>query len=282
MIRTLFLSSLLAIAGVAAPAQAAEPAKPTVAVEVDVSALPDEEFTRYLKRDLTERQVRILADGGLEVADDANATIRVVVSRYGDHDVHYRFTVALFEGDAETPKVERTLSCELCKDSELVTKVGEEVARVSGRLLFEPEARPEDSPGPQPEHPEGSANDGTTPPSERDPVHPPGKRIGIAGYSGIAALPIGVGLMVGGVVALTKEPTVRIPPDRTPEEEVITHRRLGISLTTAGAVVAAAGVVLIVVDQTVLRKRRSERRAAAILHPSISPAGLGVSLTGRF
>lgn len=279
MTHLLPLALSLALARAAVPAQAAEP---TVSVEIDVSALPKDDATARLEVSLVERQTQILEDGGFEIVDGAKARIRVTVSRYGDLGIHYRFTVALFDGASATPRAERTLSCELCRESELVTKVGEEVARMSGRLLHEPEQPPEQTPEPQPEQPEGSADEGATQPPEADPVDPPGKRIGVAGYSGIAALPIGVGLVVGGVIALTKEPTVELLPQDKQVERVTTHRRLGAGLTAAGAVVLVSGVVLLVVDQTVLRKRRSKRSAFVLPHPSPAPAGFGVSLTGRF
>lgn len=280
MTHLLPLALSLALARAALPAQAAEP---TVSVEIDVSALPKDDATARLKVSLVERQAQILEDGGFEIVDGAKAKIRVTVSRYGDLGIHYRFTVALFEGASATPRAERTLSCELCRESELVTKVGEEVARMSGRLLHEPEQQPEQDPERQPEdQPEESANGGATQPEEGDPVSPSGKRIGVVGYSGIAALPIGVGLVVGGVIALTKEPAVELLPQDKHVERVTTHRRLGAGLTAAGAVVLVSGVVLLVVDQTVLRKRRSKRSASVLLHPSPAPAGFGVSLTGRF
>lgn len=152
MTGALFLGVAMAIVSAAAPAPAAEP---TVAVEVDVSALPDEDFTRWLAENLVERQETVLRDGGIEVAegDDADARIRVTVSRYGELGVHYRFTVALFEGEANTLKAEHTLTCELCKDSMLVTKVGDEVARMSGRFLHEREG---EAPGDPAVEPEGS------------------------------------------------------------------------------------------------------------------------------
>jgi hypothetical protein len=267
----------LAIASTAVPARAEEP-KPAVAIEVDVSALPDEDFTAWLKEDLVERQKRVLRDGGLEVVGegDADATIRVIVSRYGEGDVNYRFTVALFEAKQSAPMVEHALTCDLCKDSDLVTKVGEEVARMSGRFMHEREAgagAPSD----------GQVENGGAEPIEGEPpTDRESKRVGAVGYAGIGALVAGVGVTVGGVVLLTKDPTIRIPPDRTPEEEVVTYRRLGAGLTAGGATMMATGIVLLVVDQTVLRKRRVKRGASTVLHPTFSPAGIGVSFTGRF
>lgn len=259
----------------AEPAHGAEP-EPALGLEVDVSALPQDEETEGLRWLLVERQTRILRDGGIAVAEEDDrdaARIRVTVSRYGEGDVNYRFTVKLLEGGATT--VERTLTCDLCRDTELVTKVGEEIARVSGRYVYEHEA------GAREPEPNGrDEGNGAEPVDSGTPTDQEARPVGAAGYAGIAALVAGAGVTVGGVILLTKKPEVRLSPEDRRVEEVTTHRRLGTAFTAVGAGVLAAGVVLVVVDQTVLRKRRAKRHA--VLHPSVGPNGVGLSLTGRF
>lgn len=269
------LSLWLTMASMALPgmARAMEP-EPTMALEIDVSALPQDGETEELRGLLLERQARILRDGGIALVEDVPdaAKIRVTVSRYGEGDVNYRFSVALLEGRETT--VERTLTCDLCRDTELVTKVGEEVARVSGRFMYEREA----AAGTKPDEPvEG---DGTDPSQGQPLADHEGKRVGATGFAGIAALVAGTGVAVGGLILLAKKPDVRLAPDDLQVEEVTTHRRLGIGLSAAGAGVLATGIVLLVVDQTVLRRRRAKHHAVFV--PTAAPNGFGVSLTGRF
>lgn len=260
-----------AIASATAPARTEEP---SIAVEVDVSALPDEDFTRWLEENLLERQKTVLHDGGIEVAEgaDADATIRVTVSRYGELGVHYRFTVTLTEAGATTPKAEHTLPCELCKDSVLVTKVGDEVARMSGRFMYEREeaARVEARDA-------GAEAEGTEPSESKK-----ARRVGGAGWAGIGLAAVGVGFAAGGAVELAKPATRELSVESYRYETFARSRQLGAALVGVGAGLLVTGAVLIVVDQTVLLERRRRRARPLSFVPSFSATTMGLSWSGRF
>lgn len=270
---------LFALAIVLAPLMAhAEPsaAKPEVAFELDTSAMPDNWSTDYIKEHLVEHQLRILQGGGLEVVDGAAATIRVTLSHYGKNDVNSRFTVALYEDGAETATVERTLTCEACTDTDLFVKVGEEVARQSGRLLYaadegEPQVEERPSTAPQP------SEDTTLPTTDHGHVRV--RRIGGLGYAGFGLALAGVGFGIGGAVVL-REPLswdLRSGLDGI-ERGVEKRRPLGLGLVGTGGVLLAAAVGLVVADQTIMLERRRNRA----LVPSVSTSAFGLLWSGRF
>lgn len=275
MRRTLctWFAMTMAAACVALPgkARAAEP-ETTVELEVDVSALPPDEETEGLRWLLVERQTRVLRDGGIAVVegDPEEERIRVTVSRYGEGDVNYRFSVALVEHGAVS--VERTLTCDLCRDTELVSKVGEEVARISGRFAYEREGAGAGDSGAEPE---GSQ------PAEVEPA-PKVRRIGGAGWAGISVAVAGVGFGVGGAVALAKPAMRELTAGRDPYETFTRPRQLGSALVGVGAGLLVAGAVLIAVDQTLLLERRRRRARQLALVPSFSSTGAGLSWSGRF
>lgn len=266
----------MAMAYMAWPAIArAEQPKPTLVLEVDVSALPRDDETEGLRFLLVERQTRILQEGGIAVveSDSEEARIRVTVSRYGEGDLNYRFTVMLLEGEAV--EVERTLTCDLCRDTELVTKVSEEVARVSGRFLHEREAAAGAEPGIR----EGG-------PAESQPgefeLAPRVRRVGGAGWAGIGLAAAGVGFGVGGAVELAKPATRELSEGDYLTRTVTEPRLLGSTLLGVGIGLIVGGAVLTAIDQTTLLERRRRRARQLSLTPSFSATGVCLSLSGRF
>ena len=239
---------LVGATGTVRAGEAAAAKEPTVSLEVDLSALPPGEYTtEYIATQLPEHQARVLADGGITVTDGADDTIRIAVSRYGEGEIHYRFTVALYEDGSETPTAERTLTCELCRESDLFTKIGEEVARMSGRLLYATSEEPEPK-GPQAEPVE---------PEQTDPA-PHVRRIGGAGWAGIAAAVVGAAVGVGGVVEL------RRPPERIVDPQ--NDRRLELTQALSRATVFA--VLTAVCSNLAFCRRR---------HQSLSSVSSGTS-----
>ncbi|MCA9708073.1 MAG: hypothetical protein KDK70_19635, partial [Myxococcales bacterium] len=119
-------------------------------------------------------------------------------------------------------------------------------------------------------------------PATGSPTDGEGRRVGAAGYAGIGALAVGLGVTIGGVVVLTEEPEERLQASSARFVETIHRRPLGGALTGVGAGLLAAGVVLVVVDQTVLRKRRDPRRRTATLVPSVLPSSAGLLWAGHF
>ncbi len=264
MTRALALLLALSVVTVATPVHAAVP---TVTVELDVSALPVTDVTGRLEAHLLEEQTRILTDTGLELADDAEATIHITVSRYGDADINYRATIALLREGIEAPEVERTITCELCRDGEFVIKVGDEVAVLSERVLYAPKDEPEEA---------DTATEGPIEPTEDEPpttTEKP-KRIGPMGGAGIASMAAGVGAMAAGIpLALANDKTRSIASG----VERRTTRPTGIALASVGGALLVTGAALVAVD--VLR-RHKQRRVSFL--PTIRPSMLTVSMGMRF
>ncbi len=264
--------TVLALASAPVYAQAA----PAVTVDVDVSALPQSDVTDDLVRHIIEHQTQVLADGGLEVQDDAPLTILVTVSRYGEGDVNYRASIAVFKVGNDTPTAERTLTCDLCRDGELVVRIGEEVARMSGLILYAPEEQPDDDGGntsADPDdgadggEPHGHGNDGSS-------STPPAPAIGPMGYMGIGTLVTGAGSLAAGIA-------LSVIPDQTrPAGELVERRSTrtaGLVFASVGSVLVASGIALLTVD--VVRRKR-QRRVTFV--PSIAPTRAMVTMGVRF
>jgi hypothetical protein len=284
MRRTTIIAAVLAcVLAMPTAALAEPPPKTAVRIEVDVSALPKADFPENTRRWIVDNQTAVLQREGFVVKDDASHVMRIEVSRYGEDGIHTKARLML-QGD---PDSVREFTCEACLNSQFLKKVDAETAVLAGELrreLMAAEQEAEPEPAGEPEvvaatdtmesHEARTASD--------EPADHEGKRLGAIGFAGIGALAVGAGLTLGGVIVLVEEPRVRIPAEDTLVEEVTTRDRLGTGLAVAGASLLVSGVVLVIVDQTVLRKKRDKHSAAAVLHPSLSPAGFGVSITGRF
>lgn len=269
MIRTFTVLLACSIVTASIPAYAETP---SVAVEVDVSALPPGDVTERLEAHILEKQTRILTDTGLELADDADATIRTTVSRYGEGDVNYRALLELLRADATGAEVERTITCELCRDGEFVLRVSDEVAVLSERVLYGPTdeegSEATDSPTEDPKSPVEDVED--PPPPTPDEPRP----IGLMGGAGIASMVVGAGTMAAGIpLALVKNEIRPIPAGI----ERRNTRPTGIALATVGGVLLATGAALLAVDVL----RRQKRRRVSFL-PTVSPSMLTVSMGMRF
>lgn len=277
MISRLSTSLTLALMLAGSPAHArvqpqSDDTRSTVSLDIDLSALPPGEYTtEYIDENLAAHQARVLSEGGIDVVDDADATIRIIISRYGEGDIHYRYSVALLEEGVEAPTVERTLACELCRESDLFVKVGEEVARMSGRLLYAPKSSQ-------------TTEEGSTepPPEEDEPPPPRVRRVGGAGWAGIASAALGIAVGVGGVVELRRPPERLIRPRDDRQTMITQPRALGRALVGVGVGMVIAGAVLVIVDQTVLLDRRRDRARAATLVPVVTDSIAGVAWSGRF
>jgi hypothetical protein len=247
--------------GLSLAASAPAASEPQVSLDIDVAALPDDEVTKELQIWLGEHQTKILRDGGIEVVPNADVTIRVSVARYGDGDVHYRATIVMIDHRREgndSVVAQREIECEGCRDSDLAARVGEETARLSGRILYAPS------------EPDASASSSNTEPTAqpRSKTTPPVRAIGPLGFSGIAALTLGVGATVAGGVLVVK------PADARPVSngaEVREYRPAGIALVSVGSAVVLAGVAMIAVD---VIRRRDKRRMTLL--PTIGPSGLAL------
>ncbi|MCA9712712.1 MAG: hypothetical protein KDK70_43185 [Myxococcales bacterium] len=257
------LSLGLALLLAAAPCVAL--AAPAVSLDVDVSALPEDDVTEALETRLVEHQVQTLRDSGLEVVDDAGTRIRVVVSRYGDNDVHYRATVTLLDADGEPAEAERTLDCELCRDSELIAKVGEEIARLSGKVLYAPSSEAETDAKPEQDEsgPEPTGSTGEQP-----------KKLETLGYVGIGALVVGAGALGAGVGLALQPDEARLQGTRVERRST---RAPGFAMVGLGSAVLVTGAVLLTID---LVRRKKQRKVALI--PTVTPSMITLGMHMRF
>jgi hypothetical protein len=250
----------------------------TVRLDVDVSALPDDRFTNVLRANVVRRQTATLERAGVGVSDEARGVLRIEIGRYGDDGIHYRAELTIVGDEGAV----RELTCEACTDAQFLEKVDVETAVLAERLAQddeppEPATEPPAEVAPTPEEPVP-----TEEPAEPEPVEPKEKRVGGAGYAGIASLTLGLGLGIGGVVLAVEEPKLRPRPMHDQSFEEISRRPLGYALTGVGASLVIAGVVLVVVDQTVLRKRRGRGARDTIVLPTPSPTGAGLTFIRRF
>lgn len=261
------LSTVLALAIACAPLPALAAAPPRVQLEIDVSELPAGDVTNALQAYLVEEETRTLADGGVEVAADAPMTIRVTVSRYGEGDVNYKARIVLIPSDSATSDVERVITCDLCRDGDLVMKVSEEVARLSGRVLYaprEPVARK-----PEPEQTSGQQGDPEATTARQKP-----RKLGPLGAIGIASAVVGLGATGAGIplaIALDQTRPAASGVERR------TTRPAGLALVGVGTALVVTGVVLVAVDVV----RRKKARRVSVL-PGLGPSSVTVSLSMRF
>lgn len=264
MIRAL---SFILVVLVSWPALAAEP---KVALDVDVSALPNTEITEELRDWLVEHQTAVLRDEGIETSQDAPRLLRVVLSRYGEGDVHYRVTLVLVDRSTEAVELEHTITCELCRDTDLTARVGQEVAR-----LLSDHLRHDSVPPPDPE-PLGPA-----PTKERAPVRPAApaeapraRALGPLGSVGVASLVVGVSTTGAGIA-------LALRPDRwrqnTGGVQQRSTRPVGLALVGVGSAVLVSGVALVTVD--VVRRKRRPRTS---LIPMLTPSTLTLNMNTRF
>ncbi|MCA9709477.1 MAG: hypothetical protein KDK70_26790 [Myxococcales bacterium] len=273
MTRAAAMLCMVASMVVAGPVRAAAP---SVSLEVDVSALPEGKATRNLEAYLVDNQTRTLEDEGLVVDDDAEMTIRVIINRYGEGDINYRATLAVLERGRNEPKVQRTITCDLCRDGDLVLRVSEEVSRLSAHVLYAPKEPQDADPEPnqpqgagEPEPEQGAPADETTPTPTRSPA-----RLGPLGFSGIASMVVGVGATAGGI-------PLALRPDRArPAESGVDRQRTrpaGLGLIGAGSALLVTGAALVAIDAV----RQSKPRAVSWL-PHVTPSALTISMQMRF
>lgn len=263
MSRILYLWTVMVVGMLSPPALATNP---TVSLEIDVSALPEDEVTEALVVHIVANGTETLETGGIDVVDDADTRLMVTVIRFGEHDVHYRTTVVLL-GDGDP--VERTVECKLCRDSELVEQIGKEIARLSGRMLYAA-GEPRDADDKPPETIEAQPVDVEP---ETSDTKPP-RRLGLLGK-------IGIGTLAGGVVSLT----VGVPLAMTPDEARITAnaveerttRPTGLALVGVGSMLLVTGVAFLVIDAVRMKKART-----VSLNPSVSPSRRVFSMGVRF
>lgn len=253
-----------------------------VRLEVDVSALPNDRLAEDTRTWVLKHQTTAFQEAGFTVSEDASRVVRIEISRYGEYGVNTkaRLTVVGDEG------LIREFTCEACRDSQFLDKVGQETAALAEQLRGEIEASREPAAEPEPtieQPPETATQDeGREPARGEEPTDHEGAPLGAAGYAGIGALAVGAGMTLGGAIVLLQGESRTLHPDRDRQLEVTDRAPLGAGLTSVGIGLLVTGAVLVTIDQTVLRKRRSSRAQASVVVPVVAPTGLGLSWAARF
>ncbi len=245
---------------------APEATESTVTLDVDVSSLPADEITEALLDRIEAEGHETLEAGGITVAEEAGTRLTVKVTRFGEHDVHYRTTLILHEEGAD---FERTVDCELCRDAELVEQLGKEIARLSGRVLYGPEA--EQDADTTPAEDGVAESEGTDRVEEK--VEPP-RSIGPLGMAGI-------GTLLGGAVSIAVGLPLALTPDRARVGdsgiEVRTTRPAGLTMIGVGGALIVTGAVLTTID--VVRRKRQRKIS---LVPAATRTQMTISMGVRF
>lgn len=266
----LFLVSILAPFALPTAARArvagSEPER-SVALELDVSRLPEDELTEDLSSHAIAHQKDVLVRAGVRVSDDAKDVVRLEISRFGDSGVHYRGRLSIV-GDAESS---REFDCQACTDTEFLQMIEVETALLARRLgedeavevVEEPEAEPtaDKEAGPQDE-----------PEAPRVP-EAQGRRVGGLGWAGVGVGLVGAGLAVGGAILLPRDLVTRGLPGMV---DARSPRTLGIGLLAGGGVALVAGLSMLAVDLV----RRRPSKVALVPHGGSHHAG--VTFTVRF
>ncbi|MEX1364283.1 MAG: hypothetical protein AB1Z98_14245 [Nannocystaceae bacterium] len=245
-----------------------------VRIVVDVTELKKEQPAE--DADATQRRIidelgdklrqgyhlQVVDDEGVEV-DAAQLIIELSWTNYADADYWVSVRVQRPDGHEEPP-IE--YECVDCFDAELVDQT---YARASEFVALVQRPSPVEVIEP--------SDDGSEPP-ETEPA-PRRRGMRIAGYTAIG---VGTLALVGGVVAMTRPPT---PAD----DQTLTYKDfqpLGVGLVVGGSVALATGIALVVTDVVRCRRKGSctqtPEPAKAAVHPWISPTTAGIGLLRHF
>lgn len=241
-----------------------------VALEIDPSALPPSRTTDDVVAWLEEKIGKTFAEADVEVDGRAETEVRLVLSRFGEHDVHYRIDAGIFMPSRDELQYARRLDCEACSDTEMVEMVSRYAAGAAGWLHSADAREPADA-----DVDDDVAARTTIKPERPRDDEPRLGRLGIAG----AILATGgvVGVITGAaLVGVGRRDSVDAADGKT--LHVTDLRTPGIAVLVTGGALLATGVALLVVDQT----RRKRRASAMTAVPTWTRGGLGLSITGRF
>lgn len=250
-----------------------------VDLEVDHSALLEhqvadaaEDSAYFVLEDatkaLTERH-------RVQVVDDAEAPRIVVRLGWKDYENSVYWIAIATQRPGREPEIMESFEAK-CIDSTALSEA------VVGRLRGALERLGEEKPVPDAVVEVKEPDEEPPEPTDPEPVDREEKRIGAAGYAGIASLTLGLGLGIGGVFLAVEKPKLRPHPTDDQSFEQVSRRPLGYGLTAAGASLLVTGVVLVAVDQTVLRKRRARGGSVAVIVPTLLPTGAGLVFVRRF
>jgi hypothetical protein len=258
-------------------------APPDSPVAVDVQARDAEGRTdATLERQLEGKLREALSKQGMKV-DEAATARRVIVDVRKVDVIHYEVEVRVeVDGVAREPGVPG-FTCKSCRVVELYDRVLERVPEIVEAVTIELEAEPAEG-EPEAGVSPGPADDGTPSDSPTEaPIRRSYRKIGVAGYVGIASAGVGLLFAAGGIPPLVESPTRRFRPGDDLVRERVDRVPLGAALVGVAGGLVVTGVVLVIVDQTVLRERRRQRSASVVLVPSVVPGGgAALRLSARF
>ncbi|MEX1366172.1 MAG: hypothetical protein AB1Z98_23810 [Nannocystaceae bacterium] len=288
---SILLSLFLATAGPSgqtASGDAASQSTPAsvdqVRVVVDHRALLDEQIEVAAEDSafyVLEDSVKALQEQhGVEVTKSEDAPAILIGLAWEDYDrTVYRIRVATQRpGEQPVEVVEFTARC---IDSSALTKAV--VDRLPAALEQLAKVQEPTSESGAQDLSAGEQRDAEVEPEALDEPRQHGaRRVGAAGYAGIASLVAGLGVTAGGVAVLLQDPSERYAPRDDLAIEVSDRVPLGGALVGVGSGLLVAGAVLVALDQTVLRKRRAGKARVSNVAPVLWSAGAGLSWTTRF
>ncbi|KIG14938.1 hypothetical protein DB30_06240 [Enhygromyxa salina] len=243
----------------------ASPAPRTVRLEVDADELGDKAIG--MSQMIVDRVGPRVRAATFELVGDGDPAemvlrvrLRVLKSGEYDYGVHFEF---VDDGGGREPAIE-WVDCHVCVDARLIPVLDEQLPA----LLMSLEARVEALADAR----EAGAADETPPP----------KVITGLGIGGAIVAAVGVGVLIGGGVEVSRGVVLE---DGLDEQGVRTdHRAPGYALVGVGAAALVAGVILLGVDLGVQAKKRKQRAGAgqARVFPLVHSTSVGLGVSGKF
>jgi hypothetical protein len=243
-------------------AMAGEPTPYEIIVD---SKLGEQE--KFVRAWATEAVIAGMDKAGVEAADVAEGRMMVIEIR-GKPFAYEGAVIVRHTGD--TPSSATPFTCK-CSSDELVAELTDEVAAVAGELVAKEE------PGPVVAPTDGAAK--TVPTTPAGPVDEPKRRegLGAMGHGGAAAIGIGAGAVIGGVVLLALgERSGRDDVDGG-RDRTVNYRPAGGATLGVGVALVITGAVLVAVD-----KKRARKSARTTMTPTAGARTWGFAITGRF
>ena len=257
-----------AVLGCAFPARAAEPDEPVrVALEIDPTALPPSRTPVDIVEWISGAVSTTLSETDIVVDENAGTKVRLVLSRFGEHDIHYRLDAGIVMPSRSDLQYVRQLDCEACSDTEMVEMVSRYAASAAG-WLHSAAAR------------DAVEDDATTddPIAEIPPAQLDAPALGRLGIVGASVGAVGLAGVVAGAALLVHGRRESLDASDNELLNVTDLRPPGIAVLVSGGALLVTGVVLLAVD----RSRRKRRATAMTPSPLWTRGGIGLTLSGRF
>jgi len=245
----------------------------TVALQIDVTSLPEEEqgVAPVVLKELRS----LLEQAGHRVTNEPDADTVVLRTRLRrmeagnrNYGIHFEFV----DGDRATPAIE-WFECIFCTEARVLERL-----RESGPDLLAAIDRQQASV--EADTGEDTADDGSES-GDEPPIAEPVKPIGPLGYAGIGVTVLGLGATIGGAVEISRGRVYDPATDRY-QLTGTDHRPVGYALLGVGAAATVAGVIMLGADVGKRAKQRKQAPRQALIIPSITPSSAGIGVVGRF